>query len=82
MVHHDGGSPSCLPPGSELHSFQFIQKCLNIDLTLTSCLAEIENKFQYGALATSKNRNRNRNSLNKHFTSKTYGDELVFDQIK
>ena len=31
---------------------------------------------------SSKNRNRNRNSLNKHFTSKTYGDELVFDQIK
>ena len=37
-------------------------------------------QFQYGA--SSKNRNRNRNSLNKHFTSKTYGDELVFDQIK
>ena len=50
-------------------------------MTLTSCLAEIEMKFQYGALS-SKNRNRNRNSLNKHFTSKTYGDELVFDQIK
>jgi hypothetical protein len=30
----------------------------------------------------SKNRNRNRNSLNKHFTSKTYGDELFFYQIK
>jgi hypothetical protein len=37
-------------------------------------------QFQYGAI--SKNRKRNRNSLNKHFTSKTYGDELVFDQIK
>ena len=37
-------------------------------------------QFQYGA--SSKNRNRNRNSLNKHFTSKTYGDELVFDQIR
>ena len=29
----------------------FSKKCPNIDLTLTSCLAEIENKFQYGALA-------------------------------
>ena len=37
-------------------------------------------QYQYGA--SSKNRNRNRNSLNKHFTSKTYGDELVFYQIK
>ena len=37
-------------------------------------------QFQYGA--SSKNRNRNRNSLNKLFTTKTYGDELVFDQIK
>ena len=37
-------------------------------------------QFQYGA--SSKNRNRTRNSLNKHFTIKTYGDELVFDQIK
>ena len=39
------------PPRFELVSFQFFQKCPNIDLTLTSCLAEIENKFQYGALA-------------------------------
>ena len=39
-------------------------------------------QFQYGASTSRKNRNRNRNSLNKHFTSKTYGDELVFDQIK
>jgi hypothetical protein len=34
-------------PGFELVSFQFFQKCPNIDLTLTSCPAEIENKFQY-----------------------------------
>jgi len=51
MVHHDGGPPSCLASGFEFHSFQFFQKCPNIDLTLTSCLPEIENKFQYGALA-------------------------------
>ena len=37
------------------------------------------NEFQYSTVwCTSKNRNRNRNSLNKHFTSKTYGDELWF----
>ena len=35
----------------ELVSFQFFQKCPNIDLTLTACLLEIEMKFQYGALA-------------------------------
>jgi hypothetical protein len=51
MVHHEGGRPELSPPGFELVSFQFFQKCPNIDLTLTSCLAEIENKFQYGALA-------------------------------
>ena len=64
-------------------SFQFFQKCPNIDLTLTACLAEIEMKFQYAVpyLVWCTSKNRNRNSLNKHFTSKTYGDELVFDQI-
>ena len=55
MVHHEGGRPEFSPPGFELVLFQFFQKCLNIDLTLTSCLGEIENKFQYlvwyGALA-------------------------------
>jgi len=51
MVHHDGRPPSWSAAGFELVSFQFFQKCPNIDLTLTSCLAEIENKFQYGALA-------------------------------
>ena len=57
-------------------------------MTLTSCLPEIENKFQFEVPGismvhySSKNRNRNRNSSNKHFNSKTYGDELVFDQIK
>ena len=45
MVHHDGGPPSCIAPGFEFHSFQFFQKCLLFDLTLTSCLAEIENKI-------------------------------------
>ena len=38
--------PSWSAAGFEFHSFQFFQKCPNIDLTLTSCLAEIENKFQ------------------------------------
>ena len=51
MVHHDGRQIEFGAPGFEFHSFQFSQKCPNIDLTLTSCLAEIENKFQYGALA-------------------------------
>ena len=51
MVHHDGRPPPLSPPGFGLVSFQFFQKCPNIDLTLTACLAEIENKFQYGALA-------------------------------
>ena len=51
-------------------------------MTLTACLAEIENKISVPGTTSSKNRNRNRNSLNKHFTSKTYGDELVFDHIK
>jgi hypothetical protein len=41
---------ACIAAGFELVSFQFSQKCPNIDLTLTSCLPEIENKFQYGAL--------------------------------
>jgi hypothetical protein len=45
MVHLDGGRQSFGPPGFELVSFQFFQKCPNIDLTLTSCLAEIENKI-------------------------------------
>jgi hypothetical protein len=51
MVHHDGRRTKLSAAGFEFHSFQFFQKCPNIDLTLTSCLAEIENKFQYGALA-------------------------------
>ena len=72
MVHHDGRQKLNLVH-LDLNwshvSFQFFQKCPNIDLTLTSCLAEIEMKFQYGALPGSKNRNRNRNSLNKHFTT-------------
>ena len=51
MVHHDGEPPSCIAAGFELVSLQFFQKCPHIDLTLTSCLVEIENKFQYGALA-------------------------------
>jgi hypothetical protein len=51
MVHHDGRSIWWNAPGFELVSFQFFQKYPNIDLTLTSCLPEIENKFQYGALA-------------------------------
>ena len=51
MVHHDGRQIEFGAAGFEFHSFQFFQKCPNIDLTLTSCLAEIENKFQYGALA-------------------------------
>ena len=50
MVHHDGSWPKGIAPGFELVSFQFFQKLPNIDLTLISCLAEIENKFQYGAL--------------------------------
>ena len=54
MVHHDGGPPSCVAAGFELVSFQFFQKCPNIDLTLTTCLSEIEMNFstvQYDALA-------------------------------
>jgi hypothetical protein len=51
MVHHDGRSIWWSAPGFGLVSFQFFQKCPNIDLTLTACLAEIEVKFQYGALA-------------------------------
>jgi hypothetical protein len=51
MVHHDGRRPEFSAAGFEFHSFQFFQKCPNIDLTLTSFLPEIENKFQYGALA-------------------------------
>ena len=51
MVHHDGRQIEFSSAGLELVSFQFFQKCPNIDLTLTSCLAEIEMKFQYGALA-------------------------------
>ena len=51
MVHHDGRQIEFGAPGFELVSFQFFQKCPHIDLTLTACLAEIENKFQYGALA-------------------------------
>ena len=84
MVHHDWRKQGWSAPRFGLVSFQFFQKCPHIDLTLAACLSEIEMKFQYGALLvqySSKNRNRNRNSLNKHFTSKTYGDELVFDQI-
>jgi hypothetical protein len=54
MVHHDGRRPEFSAAGFELVSFQFFQKCPNIDLTLTSCLAEIENKFQYGALSIAK----------------------------
>jgi hypothetical protein len=45
MVHHDGRQIEFGAPGLELVSFQFFQKCPNIDLTLTSCLAEIENKI-------------------------------------
>ncbi len=51
MVHHEGGRPEFSPPGFGLVSFQFFQKCPNIDLALTSCQSEIEMKFQYGALA-------------------------------
>jgi hypothetical protein len=43
--HHDGRQIEFGAPGFELVSFQFFQKCPNIDLTLTSCLAEIENKI-------------------------------------
>jgi hypothetical protein len=45
MVHHDGRQTELSPPGFELVSFQFFQKCPNIDLTLTACPAEIENKI-------------------------------------
>ena len=51
MAYHDGRRTKLSAAGFELVSFQFSQKCPNIDLTLTSCLGEIENKFQYGALA-------------------------------
>ena len=51
MVHHEGGRTKLSAAGFELVSFQFFQKCPNIDLTLISCLLEIEMKFQYGALA-------------------------------
>jgi hypothetical protein len=45
MVHHDGRQIEFGAAGFESVSFQFFQKCPNIDLTLTSCLAEIENKI-------------------------------------
>ena len=45
MVHLDGGRQSFGAPGFEFHSFQFFQKCLLFDLTLTSFPAEIENKI-------------------------------------
>ena len=59
MVHHDGGPPSCIAAGFELVSFQFFQKCPNIEM-----------KFQYGALA--KTVTVTVTPLNKHFTSKMY----------
>ena len=37
---------SCIPPGFEFHSFQFFQKCLFLDLTLTSCLGKLKIKFE------------------------------------
>ena len=45
MVHHDEGSIWWSAAGFEFPSFQFFQKCPNIDLTLTSFLVEIENDF-------------------------------------
>ena len=47
MVHHEGGRTKLSAAGFELVSFQFSQKCPNIDLTLTACLPEIEMKIQY-----------------------------------
>jgi hypothetical protein len=44
-MHHDGRQIEFGPPGFEFLSFQFFQKCPNIDLTLTFCPAEIENKI-------------------------------------